>query len=621
MSVLQPHDIGLLSLSDEVLVEICSHLTGGELLSVFNTCSRLRRLARDKKLVRKISFRNDFTVRVESVKEYFSGSCVDVKCLNMNGVYWIQPNIITSLIMKMTSLEELHVGDVFFTAKQFSQILTKLRGLTKLSFTWTWCQDKDIQVLLSPELRASYERLETVHVFLATGDQSPLKSVTRVLTQCRSLVHLVILTEDNYKAYDSAPPPSPEQLLLSLNNLQHVVIHTRIMPWQLVDIYKSAVLRNKETRKTCYYKRVSGSLKTKQHRTFLRGDASSLADNILDLYTSGAEEAKLSILYEDSIFDLKSDHVVLSSIFGEDMKYFEIVSSFKYESQTFLQRMNLDVSPAENFFRAVQNTKSLKLTEIVIPQSLFVIKQSDDDLDEETVEEFKKFLDKAKQLSSIELYNKNQNFHQECSSLLESLTNCERLENLSMSRMKISKKSVFTKMFSSCTMLTSIHLIHMSSDQIISFFTDLEKGLSAAKSLKVFHIIHPHLTDYSERLFNSMKKHCINLEKIVMIDSLTSSLIQKYPVQSLLEIISLEKLQFLFICSRLMTNLQIQELKRKTKEATRERPYFIGKFLNKKSTVEDISNLPMHLQSIINRYLPYYSQFMEDSNIKLSDYF
>ena len=64
MSVLPPHDIGLLSLSDEVLVEICSHLTGGELLSVFNTCSRLRRLARDKKLVRMISFRNDFSVRV-----------------------------------------------------------------------------------------------------------------------------------------------------------------------------------------------------------------------------------------------------------------------------------------------------------------------------------------------------------------------------------------------------------------------------------------------------------------------------------------------------------------------------------------------------------------------------
>ena len=148
MSVSQPFQPpGLLSLSDEILILVLSFLqSDGDLLSCCQTSQRFRKLATDKSLVRRLNFRRDVLVTRENWKYFFSSpqTCQLVRSLNLNGLYWMSASSIHAQVVKMRNLEELHVGDILFSAKQFSSLISRLSKLKKLSLSWTWVEVEEI---------------------------------------------------------------------------------------------------------------------------------------------------------------------------------------------------------------------------------------------------------------------------------------------------------------------------------------------------------------------------------------------------------------------------------------------------------------------------------------------
>ena len=198
MSMASQGTQGLLGLSDEVLVLVLSFLqSDGDLLNCSRVCRRFRTLASDKSLVRRLSFRRDVLLNKENLKFFFSipSTCAKIVSLNLNGVYWIAPSAVQAQILKMRNLEELHVGDILFSPKQFSSLVSRLSKLTKLSLTWHWVEVADVQVITSPELGSVYSQLQHLNLYLATGDRCPLDKVTWLLALCRDLTHLSVLSQ------------------------------------------------------------------------------------------------------------------------------------------------------------------------------------------------------------------------------------------------------------------------------------------------------------------------------------------------------------------------------------------------------------------------------------------
>ena len=147
MSVSQPFQPqGLLALSDEILVLVLSFLQDGHLLACCQTSQRFRKLATDRSLVRRLNFRRDVMVTRENWKYFFSSpqTCQLVHSLNLNGLYWMPASSIHAQVVKMKNLEELHVGDILFLARQFSSLISRLSKLKKLSLSWTWVEVEEI---------------------------------------------------------------------------------------------------------------------------------------------------------------------------------------------------------------------------------------------------------------------------------------------------------------------------------------------------------------------------------------------------------------------------------------------------------------------------------------------
>ena len=87
------------------------------------------------------------------------------------------------------------------------------------------------------------------------------------------------------------------------------------------------------------------------------------------------------------------------------------------------------------------------------------------------------------------------------------------------------------------------------------------------------------------------------MEKLIVEDLSTAS-IDIFPVESLLDFIELDKLQFVYIVSPLLFSTDIKKLKMKSKEALEKRPYFIGRFFKERENrkMSEVSDLPMHFQ-------------------------
>ena len=187
MSVSQPFQPpGLLSLSDEILVLVLSYLqSGGDLLNCCQTSRRFRKLATDKSLVRRLNFRRDGLVRGENWKYFFSTpqTCQLVRSLNLNGLYWMSATSIHAQVVKMRNIQELHVGDIQFSARQFSTMISRLSQLRKLSLSWPWLEVEEMKEITGdPSLTAVYQQLEQLNIFLSVGDRCPLDKVCGALT-------------------------------------------------------------------------------------------------------------------------------------------------------------------------------------------------------------------------------------------------------------------------------------------------------------------------------------------------------------------------------------------------------------------------------------------------------
>ena len=73
MSVFHPKKDHILSLSDEVVVHILSFLGSGvNIVNVALSCTKLGRLARDKRALRRLSFRRDIRLTHSSYKSFLS---------------------------------------------------------------------------------------------------------------------------------------------------------------------------------------------------------------------------------------------------------------------------------------------------------------------------------------------------------------------------------------------------------------------------------------------------------------------------------------------------------------------------------------------------------------------
>ena len=162
---------GILALCDEVLVLVLSFLeSDGDLISCSQVSQRFRRLASDKSLVKRLNFRRDISLNRDNFKSFFSipATCAKVLSLNLNGVYWIPPGVLQAQIIKMRNLQELHVGDVLFSATQFSKIVASLGDLKKLSLSWHWEDKLEVEEITKPRLASVYGQLEELNIYLTT---------------------------------------------------------------------------------------------------------------------------------------------------------------------------------------------------------------------------------------------------------------------------------------------------------------------------------------------------------------------------------------------------------------------------------------------------------------------
>ena len=165
---------GILALSDEVLVLVLSFLEShGDLISCSQVSQRFRTLASDQSLVKRLNFRRDISLTREKLRSFFSipATSTKVLSLNLNGVYWIPPGVLQTQIIKMKNLQELHVGDVQFSAKQFSTMVASLGELRKLSMNWHWETKEEVDEITKPGLASVYRQLVELNIYLATGEK------------------------------------------------------------------------------------------------------------------------------------------------------------------------------------------------------------------------------------------------------------------------------------------------------------------------------------------------------------------------------------------------------------------------------------------------------------------
>ena len=200
----------------------------------------------------------------------------------------------------------------------------------------------------------------------------------------------------------------------------------------------------------------------------------------------------------------------------------------------------------------------------------------------------------------------------------------DKLESLKLSEVTVLDGSCFSMMFQNCPMLTSLRIEHLRhSTKLFNFVSGLSKGLAHAPNLKFLQFIRTDITQFSERLLKSLKTNCKNLETLILVDHSMSSLIEKYPRQSLEGVQEMENLKFVYIRSPLLTNQMIQDLKKRTKAIAivEKRPYLIGRFHKTveigSGIISDVTNLPMFYQRDVWR--PNVDGFTPD--ISVSDFF
>ena len=439
MSSLSHQSTGLLALSDELIVLVLSFLqSGGDLLNCSRVSQRLRKLASDKSLVKRLSFRRDVKLSRQNFKFFFSipSTCAKVVSLNLNGVHWIPAHAIHVQLVKMRNLQDLHVGDILFSAGQFSSLLSRLSQLVNLSLTWHWVNATDVKKITKPELAGVYSKLKRLNIFLATGDRCPLDKVTWLLALCRDLTYLAILSQTLHAK------------VRSLWNRYNIVVHMREfnLPALTTVVWD---VRN-ETFPCLLVTEVKQRL-----ATFLSPGS---------LETPGPEQ-----LMHLEIRTTANDQCVDALASASPLLETLIVSGGKYSSIAPSLRKSFS-----ELFQSFESLSHLELSEINNPALLIDLKRT---------------LKFAKRLKTLKI--KQRQVTQYTAALLDSLSvHCDIIENVVL----VDTSRAFTqKKFPLENVIRLVEKISMKFIYLCSELLTLEDVKSFKRQLKNLLVVKPHL--------------------------------------------------------------------------------------------------------------------------------
>lgn len=157
--------VGLLDLSDEILLFVLHHLPVCDLLlNVANVCIKLRTLCYDKALLSNVCFSQDYQANSEMVVRAVDKLSNHVQSLSLNGCYWLSGSSLKPL-SRCREVRVLDVSGCRLTSVRLSQLLSSLTRLTALAFDVT---SSFSSAQLSPEARHTLSRLSELRQTLLT---------------------------------------------------------------------------------------------------------------------------------------------------------------------------------------------------------------------------------------------------------------------------------------------------------------------------------------------------------------------------------------------------------------------------------------------------------------------
>ena len=578
MSVSQPFQPqGLLALSDEILVLVLSFLQDGHLLACCQTSQRFRKLATDRSLVRRLNFRRDVLVTRENWKYFFSSpqTCQLVHSLNLNGLYWMPASSIHAQVVKMRNIRELHVGDILFSARQFASLISRLSQLRQLSLSWPWLEVEEVEeITTGPGLASVYQQLEQLNIFLAVGDRCPLDKVTWLLAQCRDLRQLAILSQVLHSEVRSSV------------NKYNIVISTRQFN---LPVLASVVweIRN-ETFPSLLEREILSRLR-------------SQCPHVLTKTTQFFSRQEDGVAVHDIRHQLEPDECVL---LGCLVKQNILVSSHTKESLVpsreiwgDLRELSIDHA----LYSPGLLTSLEKLT--------CILSQCHNEESQKFVRQL--FRENPKKLKHLELRRDSE--RNICVDLVlkELVSTAPALQTLVLSDVEISARQsqILASLLQTCSNLSHLQLTNLqSADQRL--FADLQKGLLAAKQLKLLQIHQKQLTQHSGRLLDSLADNCDNIQQVVLIDPSRAFNLKKFPTENVIKLVQKQSMRFFYLCSELLTVNDKKILKRSLRTLMVSKPHLLVKLQSTLAcppgsstspfySLEDIQDLPMEYQRVV----------------------
>ncbi|GLG93216.1 Uncharacterized protein GBIM_00676 [Gryllus bimaculatus] len=122
----------ILSLSDEVLVNICTYLTSEAAVSLSCTCKRFNDLLCERKLIRCINLRASYSVSLDLMKTFFRpfARCERVETINLTSCYWLTSGEILWILQRLTNLKNLHVNDTTLSVEHLTHIMKNIQSVS-----------------------------------------------------------------------------------------------------------------------------------------------------------------------------------------------------------------------------------------------------------------------------------------------------------------------------------------------------------------------------------------------------------------------------------------------------------------------------------------------------------
>lgn len=571
MSMASQGTQGLLGLSDEVLVLVLSFLrSDGDLLNCSRVSHRFRKLSSDKSLVRRLSFRRDVLLNKDNFKFFFSipSTCAKVLSLNLNGVHWIAASAIQAQIVKMRNLEELHVGDILFSPRQFSSLVSRLTKLKKLSLTWHWVEVAEVEEVTKPELVSVYSQLQHLNLFLGTGDRCPLDKLTWLLALCRDLTHLSLLSQTVHS-----------QVRSSLNRF-NIVISTRefdlpalvTVLWDVRnDSYPPLLVSEVRQRLENCLRLPSSQFITNKTKLFSKGSQRGL-EQVKVLEPGDCQQGRLcwSDSHQNPPVEVNRNLTELRTVSCPFVH--PDVNSF--ENLEKLYCIDLDYQVKE------PDSKSLKRMKLHIENMTRLkhleIKRTDYLVKVDSIPILDAFVSTASQLETLILWDV---------------------------KLPSSQNKVISNLLKSCPNLRHLQLSNIRCPAQ-SLFADLQRALKEAKALRTLKILQKQLTQFSPRLLGSLSENCDQIEHVVLVDTSRAFTLNNYPKETVIKLSQKKSVKFVYIGSDLLTLQDVKYIKKHVKSVLEEKPFLLVRLQSRLNSMpfygmDDIGDLPMELQTSV----------------------